>query len=207
MIRPFFAESSPGSSWQAISTSSDRMHAKMKIMNRPSRVFALLVIGAGLMAGCVSTPEAAPRHALVRCESGDASMCRELATMLTVGAIARADMPEAEAAVLNACRGGQLVDARQGTDVRWRLCYEAGKYFSARASSATEEPGTRLRRIAAQLYRRSCELGQPQACRALLSECLVLDGELCRTAPTQEQASEWADQRRERDARAHSGAR
>jgi hypothetical protein len=161
-----------------------------------------LVLAGWLLAGCASAP--APdelRQTLGACDiRRDAAACRQLSILLAAGEMPRALTAEAEEAVLKACWADRMVDAELGTDTRFRLCYEAGRHFSAKAASAMEEPDTNLRKVAAYLYRRSCRLGQPQACRMLLSECLLLDGELCQAPPSEEQAQQWAAERRERDA-------
>jgi len=167
------------------------------------RVWALF------LAGCASAPQPTDVSEVIgncsaRTEGG---ACRQLALLLAVGEVPQPLAYEAEQSLLRACWSDGLVEARLGTDARWRLCYEAGKHFSTRAVRTMEEPDTNFRKIAAHLYLRSCELGQPQGCRLLLSECLLLDEDLCRAPPSQEQAQQWASQRRERDARARERER
>ena len=158
------------------------------------------------LAGCASAPYAGnPNQALRACDGDrDAGACRELALQLAIGDVPRMIQSDAEEAVLKACWADRLIDAKVGTDLRWRLCYEVGKHFSARAVHAMDGSGTSLKKTAANLYLRACELGQPLACRQLLSECLVLDEEICRAPPSEEQAFKWSTQRRERDARVHA---
>jgi hypothetical protein len=167
------------------------------------RAWVALAITA-IVAGCASAPQTGDvRQAIASCNAQrEGAACRQLAALLAVGEVPTPLAYEAEQSVLKACWSDHLVDARLGTDARWRLCYEAGKHFSSRAIRTMEEPDTNFRKIAAHLYLRSCELGQPQGCRLLLSECLLLDEDLCRAPPSQEQAQLWASQRRARDARA-----
>lgn len=167
------------------------------------QILAAIAVCAAL-AACASAPELGDaRQVIGHCNGGgEAGACRQLATLLSNGEVPRPLAPEAEEAVLKACWADALVDAKRGTDARWRLCYEAGKHFSARAMKAMEEPDTNLRKVAAHLYLRACELGQPQGCRMLLSECLLLNEDLCAAPPSEDQARQWATQRRERDARA-----
>jgi len=164
------------------------------------------VVFAGLLglAGCAATPAADDvRQAMRNCDTQhDGAVCRQLANMLVTDQVPRPLTADAEETVLKACWADRLVDAQRGTDARWRLCYEAGRHFSGRAIHAMETPDTNFRKVAAHLYLRACELGQPQGCRLLLSECLLLDEDLCRAPPTEQQAQDWATQRRERDARA-----
>jgi hypothetical protein len=166
-------------------------------------LLATLVL-ASLLAGCATTPGPEDVRQTIRsCDSQrEGAACRQIATLLAIGEVPKPLAGDAEEALLRACWADRLVDARLGTDTRWRICYEAGKHFSVRATQAMEEPDTNFRKIAAYLYRRACVLGQPQGCRLLISECLLLDAELCRAPPSDEQAQQWAAQRRDRDARA-----
>lgn len=167
------------------------------------RVLAAFAVASAL-AACASAPDLDnSRQAIRDCEAGrDASACRNVALLLATEDMPRMLASEAEEAVLKACWSDRLVDAKLGTDARWRLCYEVGKHFSGRAVKAMEAPDTKFRKVAAHLYLRACELGQPQGCRLLLSECLLLNESLCHAPPSEDQAGQWAAQRRERDARA-----
>jgi hypothetical protein len=166
------------------------------------RWIAVLVFAA--CAGCASAP--APddvRQTMHSCDTQqDGAVCRQLANLLVTDQVPPPLTADAEETVLKACWSDKLVDAQRGTDTRWRLCYDAGRHFSERAKNAMETPDTSFRKVAAHLYLRACELGQPQGCRLLLSECLLLDEDLCREPPTEQQAQDWASQRRDRDARA-----
>src|SRR4051812_45296668 len=167
------------------------------------RILAAAAVCMALAACASAPPPCDARQAIDQCQgSRDAGACRQLAMLLANGEVPRTLGPDAEEAMLKACWADSLVDAKRGTDARWRLCYEAGKHFSARAVKTLEEPDTNFRKVAAHLYLRACELGQPQGCRLLLSECLLLNESMCDAPPTEDQARQWATQRRERDARA-----
>ena len=161
-----------------------------------------LAFAALLCAGCASPR--APDHwksAAGACdEARDAAACRSLATQLVAGEVPAEFSPRAEEVVVKACWSDALFDARMGADTRYRLCFQAGRHFSARAENAMEDPGTQARRTAAKLFLRACELGQPLGCSRLLNECLLLDDEMCREPPTGAQARQWEAQRRAREA-------
>jgi hypothetical protein len=173
-------------------------------MNFRAVVFLVFPALLAAVAGCASAPATDDvRQAIRSCDTQrDGAVCRQVTTLLLAGEVPRALEPDAEEAVLKACWADRLIDSRRGTDTRWRVCYDVGRHFTTRAINAMEVPDTNFRKVAAHLYLRACELGQPQGCRLLLSECLLLDEDLCRAPPTEAQANEWVTKRIERDVRA-----
>jgi hypothetical protein len=167
------------------------------------RTLVMLALAVVAVSGCASTPGAPDVRLAIRNCSGEreGGACRQLVHFLLAGEVPRSLAGEAEEVLLNACWDDSLVEARLGTDARYRLCYDTARHYSARAVQVMDEPETRFRKIAATLYLRACELGQPQGCRLMLSECLMLEEAMCHAPPSEDQARAWAEQRRERDYR------
>jgi hypothetical protein len=121
--------------------------------------------------------------------------CRQLLRLLSGGHVPPSWKHEVEHVLIGACRGDALPESPAGIDVRYRVCYDMGRYLVERAEGGEEG----ARNVAAYMFKSACEQGQERSCGLLLEACLHVTDDVCVGIPSRDQARQWADRRRERE--------
>lgn len=121
--------------------------------------------------------------------------CRQLVRLLSGGHVPPSWKHEVEHVLIGACRGEALPESPVGVDVRYRVCYDMGRYLVDRAQGGDDG----ARNVAAYMFKSACELGQERSCGLLLGVCLYVTDDVCQSIPSHDEARQWADQRRDRE--------